>query len=545
MPLYEPTPTHYFDPTATTSTGTGTFANPYNSIAQVQAGFTGNMAGQVLGIKRGTVVRVPSSGFVINCYGASGNPAQILAYGDALTSPILTAANVRRDWVQESGLNSIVWSLSGISEIQGIVYARTRIEMKSSFALMREAGRGYGYYDGSSKLYFIPFDSSNPNQGQTEVTSGALSALRVNYTNVAASGFITVSNLSFGQSRSTSLIIDGPDSGTGSITSINALQVIGCSFYRCGIDGASLGANACTIYGKSDAVRISGMLFGGNVGNDIINNAVEYGATSSATVEFNNFTNVGGNSVAELWYSNSTSVVRYNKGTNTELTASRITSSYSQGGIWQTTGTDINLSTYDHAKNVNNSFYGNLIVNPRLQGIRIDGGTGHAAFGNTVLNGGNRGLNFFTLAEVTGTCSATINNNLVTMTAAGNRVGADIQQGTANNANAVSITSTITGDKNLYYTANSMNWRVNNTSQGFAVATYRTNANPFDANCLTSNPNLDSNYRPQTGSPAVNAGGTVSGWVQDLDGEAIRGTPTIGCYQQRFAMMTQQCTSDS
>lgn len=546
MARTEPTPTYFFDPTATSSTGAGTFANPYNSIAQVVAGFTGNMAGQVLGIKRGATIRVPSTGFVINCYGATGNHAQIRAYGDADLRPIITAAVVRRDWVNETSLDSRVWSISNISAIQSIFYAGTRIEMRSSFAAMQAAGRGFGHYDGTNKLFFIPPDNSNPNNGQTEVTGGAAAALRVTYSNVAASGFLTVAGLSIGYSRNCALTIDGPDSGVGSITSIGAIHVCDNTFAGCGTDGANLGCDAMVIYGVSDAVRIASVYVAGNSGSDVINNSIELGAVTAGTVENNTFTKVGGNSILELWYSCSGIACRYNKGTNENaaLLSSRLITSYAKAGIWHNIASDMASSVYDHTKNINCSYFGNLIVDAPVQGIRIDGGTGHSVFNNTIVNAGNRGLNFASLAPVTGTVSAAINNNVVTLDAGGNRIAADVMQGTALNAAGVSITSTLTGDKNLYHSTGAINWRVNNTSQGFLLATYKTNVNPFDVNALQSNPTLDSNYRPQTGSPTLNAGATVASWTMDLDGDAIRGAPSIGCYQTRYAAMTQTCASE-
>ena len=63
---YVPNPTIFYDPDATTSLCLGTYRQPYNTLAQVNQRCVGNMAGQTLGIKRGSVSRgsVTSGGLV-------------------------------------------------------------------------------------------------------------------------------------------------------------------------------------------------------------------------------------------------------------------------------------------------------------------------------------------------------------------------------------------------------------------------------------------------------------------------------------------------
>lgn len=528
----DPTPTKYFDPTASGSSGAGTFANPYRTIAQVVAGFTGAQAGNSLGIKRGTVLRTPSTGFIPLLYGsAQGGYAQIFAYGDAANQPYITGSAVYTTWVQDSGVDSRVWYLTSITQSHAIFYANTRIEMKSSYAAMQSAGAGYGYFDsGASRLYFIPIDGLSPNLGQTEVTVSDY-CMRVNYSNVSASGWIAVHDIAFGHSRNSALLLDGPDAGTGSVSSLGPIAITGCSWNGCGADGNATAAAACGVYGKSDSVRFSAFTFAGNVGDDVINNAVEYGATSKSLIEGNYFTRCGGNSIAELWYSNSSAVVRYNRGSNVD-SSTRVVNSYARSAIWQSIFDTILGTTSDHTKSINNSFYGNLALNSYTTGIRVDGGTGHAIFNNTLLDGANRGINFAAAAGAAGTASAAISNNLVVMTASGNRTGADVMQGTATNGAGFSITATLTGNNNNYYTVNDdMNWRVNNTSMGFNIATYKAAITPMDTACTKVNPFLDNNYHPRYGSAMLNGGTTVAAWVRDADGLPIEGTIGVGCFQ--------------
>jgi hypothetical protein len=534
MPLYEPTPTHYFDPTATTSTGAGTFANPYNSIAQVVAGFTGNMAGQVLGIKRGTVVRVPSSGFTLDFYGTSaGGHAQIRPYGDALNDPIITGAQIRRDWIQDT-VDSRIWYLTGVTAEQSVWQSNIRMENKSSYAAMQAAGRGSAFWNSSSnRMHIFPLDTSSPNGGQTEMTT-ATNALYCAYSNVAATGFMTISGLEFRGSRDAGLAVYVPGS-TGSITSIGPVHVIGNKFRYIGADSSAenLGASGVIVYSLSDAVRFSFVNVSNNVGHDILNNLIESGGWTTGLVSGNSASFIGAN-VHELWFSVSGTDSSYNTLVNGVNPATR-RKVYHASMFWQTGYTTAAGASPDSTKFNNNRFFGNFCNGVFEPGIDLSYGTNTSVFNNTIYNTSLSGAGAPALRIDNG--SAVINNNLLHLGATG---AANLFGNTG---------TTLTGDRNVYsrvlFGGADMYW--NGVFQSGMTA-WKAAATPQfqnDSAVVPGSLGIDSNYMPTTGSVLIGGGGTVSGWNYDLDGDAVRGTVSVGCYQQRFAMMTQRCTSES
>lgn len=523
----EPTPTIYFDPTATGSAGTGTLANPYYTVAQVVAAFTGSMPGTILGVKRGTTVRTEGA-MVLNVYGSSVALAEICAYGDAEALPIFNGANITSTWTQY-GSDPLIWYISSASS-QEVYYDGSRLQGYSSLANLQAASSGRFWDSGASRIYIKPPSGESPNLGQVEVTAGS-HALNIQYTNVAASGFIAVRDIHCKNARNSCLVIE-PPSSAGTISTVTSIQVNGCKFTGAGVDGvSSLGSDGVVVYGVSDSIRATGVRVASCEARELLNNSVEIAFATSPLVE-GNYANVcGGNVWAEFWASVSGGICRYNRGFNAS-NSGRLTTSYHAGAFWSTIWTAAGGSSPDHTKNVNLQVYGNLGVELQTQGIEIYGGTGHVVYNNTLINCSNRGINMFTNVATAGTCSAAVNNNIVVAKSGGNHIPIDIIQGTATNSGGVSITSTLTGDNNLYYRSNggAMNFRTNGSSTT-TFSTYKAAASPFDANALNSSPLLDQNYRPRYGSPAVNGGASVATWLQDGDGLPLLGSIGIGCYQ--------------
>ena len=386
------TPTLYFDPAAAeTSRNLGSYQNPYTSLAQVQARCSGLMAGQVLGVKRGSFVRGTLS---LACYGAQDAPFVIAPYGDALAMPTFSGGVVRTAWTAYSG-DARIWQLAGLTQPVDVfesgrrLFAVTGTNLAAKIAALQAfiaapvAGTpGVFALDGTT-LYAWFQDGSSPNLGQVE-TAEAANAILISYPDMAGTGFVTLAGMSGIMSRYSAVSVNPANvSGTHAPS---GLQVVACQAGRTGVQlDTSLSADAFQVYGIDDAHRLSGLYLGGNYAFDTLNNAYEVAAVSSGTLERNIGWNAGGNSIVEMWALCSAVTVQFNRGYNDPVASQRLSSTYHNGGVWRTNYATVTGSTTDDAKSGGNVVRFNYIQDPGNNGLDVLGGTGDAYYNNTVV----------------------------------------------------------------------------------------------------------------------------------------------------------------
>ncbi|PHV36355.1 hypothetical protein [Janthinobacterium sp. BJB304] len=381
-------PSLFFDPSATSSLGLGTLKHPYFTQAQLMLVINGNMSGQVLGLKRGTTLRVTGTmGLQLDVYGSPGKPFTICPYGDAEALPIITSGAVVLNWTLEDGAANI-WSYP-MGAIEHDCWQNEVRLWKKTFAgsaaasLTTEGSSAYV----NGILYVRPYAGEDPRLGQMEVSSSQ-HALMINYSNVPHTGYIHVCGVEARKARNVSISVAPPTTGVvDAIVSINDISLVGCRATQAGADGPMLASDGITMIGLSDAIRLKGGYVAGNRIDDVLNNAIEYSCTSGLIVEKNISSNCGGNSIVELWSSNDNSIIRYNYGYYS-TTRDRRQLTYASGGIWfannyQSAGSLANNDA-TNTRNFDNVAHHNMIVLPGLRGVRISGGTGLNVYQNTI-----------------------------------------------------------------------------------------------------------------------------------------------------------------
>lgn len=504
-------PTIFFDPSATESANLGTFNNPFTTQSQVQLACTGDMSGQVLGIKRGTTLRVTGTdGLVLDSYGSAAKPFIICPYGPTKEAlPIITAGIVQNNWVLHSGS---IYKITGVTQNTDVFQDEKRLWKKTS--LVAITGEGMAFYDSAaSTLYAWPYNSVDPNTVIME-TQGSDFALNIRYTNTSNTGNVHVVGMDCRKARNISLRASRP-SVFAAMTVVSGLWFIGCRAGQAGYDATGLtnAADAILMYGASDTVRATNSMIIGCEGYDCLNNAFEVANVNGLIVDGNYGHDAGGNTVLEAWSSCSNMTVRNNYGLRSSNTG-RIFTNYHNGGIWATTYNDVAGGTNrSHAAFQNNRYEFNIIAESQGQCIQIDGGNGNKIYHNTFYNSAstptNRMLNLFANCPIAGTVDADVSNNLVVCGNSDNRVMLDILQGTvvATDTAAVTVVSTVTGNNNRYlaWAAPTAQLRVR-TAVGIALngqsslAAYKVLVSPFDTAATvswTNTPGLISpTYRP-------------------------------------------------
>ncbi len=149
--------------------------------------------------------------------------------------------------------------------------------------------------------------------------------------------------------------------------------------------------------------------------------------------------------------------------------------------------------------------------------------------GNTIIRGNTSGVALSFGIEGSGTMTANHTNNIYI---SGGTVGSSIFESTA-------ASVTLNSDYNLYYGFPSTGWgqAANTTYAGMSFGTWQGLG--YDAHSLTSNPNLDGNYIPQSGSPAISAGVLLSSpYNIDAAGVSRANPPTIGWKEWASAPQT-------
>ena len=503
-------PTMFLDPSVIESKNLGTIDNPFTTQAQVQLACRGDMSGQVLGIKRGSTLRVTGvDGLVFDCYGTAAKPFIICPYGDAQALPIITAGAVRQDWVQHSGG---IYKITGVTQNTDVFQNEQRLWKKTSLAGI--TGEGMSFYDsGTSTLYAWAYGSVDPNTGIMEI-QGSDYAINVRYSNVPQTGNVHVVGMDCRKARNISLRIARP-TVFAAMTAVSGLWFIGCRAGQAGYDAAALtnASDALLLYGASDAVRATNSMIIGCEGFDSLNNSFEVANVDGLIVDGNYGHDAGGNTVLEAWSSCSNMMVRNNYGLRSNSTG-RIFTGYHAGGIWATVFNDVVGGTNrSHAAFQNNLYEFNVIAEAQGQGIEIYGGNGHKVYHNTIFNSPgtptNRMLNLFANCPIAGSVDADVSNNLLVGGNISSRILIDMLQGsvTATEVGAMNVMATITGDNNAYYawTTPTAQLRVR-TAAGVALngqsglAAYKALVTPFDANAVanwTTVPALvSSSYRP-------------------------------------------------
>lgn len=503
-------PTMYLDPSmAGKSQNLGTQSQPFTTQEQVQLACKGDMSGKVLGVKRGTTLRVSgSNGLTLDCYGKVGKPFIICPYGDDENLPVITAGVVRKDWVLHSGN---VYKLTGVTQNTDVFQDEKRLWKRTTLGAL---SAGAAYYDSAlSIMYVWAYGSVDPNSVTMEL-QGSDYAVNVSYSNVAATGEVHVVGMDCRKTRNISLRASRP-STFSAMTSVSGLWFIGCRAGQSGYDAVGLtnASDAILLYGASNTVRATDSMIIGCEGYDCLNNAFEAANVDGLIHDGNYGHDAGGNTVLEAWSSCSNMKVRNNYGLRSGNTG-RIFTNYHNGGIWATTYNDVAAgANQSHSAFQNNLYEFNIIAESQGQCIQIDGGNGNKVYHNTLYNSigtpTNRMLNLFTNCPTPGTADADVSNNLLMCGSISNRVMVDIVQGTvaATDVGAVALTATVTGNNNSYLTwsAPTAQLRVRNASGvtlngQSGLAAYKTAAAPFDsastANWTTPNALISSTYRP-------------------------------------------------
>ncbi len=474
-------PTLFFDPSASTSLGRGTIRNPYATIAQLQNAINGNMAGHVLGFKRGTTIRAAAGtiGLNLNVYGTAAKPFYMVPYGDADALPIITGGNIITSWtLVDAGLN--IWSYAMGATQNDVWQSNVRLIKKtwSVSAAATLTTEGTSTYN-SNTLYIRPFGGANPADGTFEVCVVDL-AMTINYTNVAATGNIIIAGLDVRKGRNSAFQITRPAT-YGTISSCGNISVVGCRASGGGVDtnASGLGRDALIIYGVTDAIRATDVYIAGNYFSDSMNNSVELAGVSGAIIEHNQSYQCHGHLIGELWSSYDACIMRYNIGTDGS-NYGRVCQQYSPGGVyfaknyWD--GATWDTADATNAKNTTSIAHHNLIVRPLIRGFLATGGTGHKFQHNTVIFDGDyhygagvgsaEGTGWVT-SGTAATGFVDISNNLFYWAdSASARYPSKISIGAAGALGVGANFSVPLGDKNIYFTAsltaNNANYYIEN-----------------------------------------------------------------------------------
>jgi hypothetical protein len=327
-------PTIFFDPQSSASvTGLGTYRSPYTTQAEVQAAVAGNMAGRVLGIKRGSRLNVTgTNGLTFNVHGTAAKPFTICPYGDAEALPILSGeVDITASLAQAAG-STQVWKIDLGATYRDIWQDGVRLRRlhptngsrnnntgttvsneATAVTALETKGAGWLVVAGTV-AYLRPHNDALT----TFVTCGTNetpvnSALKLQYADVAATGYINVAGLDCRYANAHAVGVNTPT--RVSITTCDAISIVGLKVSRVGPgSSAVLGRAAFSIYGPTGTTRLTNLYVAGCYTTDALNNSIEIGGTTGAIIERNLSYDCGGALIAELWSSNSGARVRYNYG---------------------------------------------------------------------------------------------------------------------------------------------------------------------------------------------------------------------------------------
>lgn len=410
------------------------------------AGLSGNEAGTVVKIKRGTVLRGQAA---ISAYGAVGNPLRFTCYGDSsLPLPIISGRRVVTEtWVADGS----DWYISIATSEQVFTSAMTDLR---AVATRGEMVAGTQYYDYANQLLYIRLaDGSDPNDATLEISNNDYS-LDI----TAAGDGVEVDNIEFHSGHAGNLYLHSPAGAPR-----NGWKVQYCNVYGGGVS-ANGGHNDAVLIAGTDALsRITGLHVRGNRIHGCYNNALELNYAESALIEHNRITHCGGG--IELWQDSTGHTIRYNRAAN--INGDLCLNSPKMGAlVWIAN----NAGTSD-----NNTIYGNIAVNCE-HGIKLWKGTGHIVLRNTLWGIRELGLSRATA----GTAITDFSENIIAMSAA-----IFTASSTPRFVDDAVADANIDGDRNIYVSLHANDyamdgrWRI---AAGSATVDFSTH----QANCATA-----------------------------------------------------------
>lgn len=374
-------PTIFFDPSSTATKSLGTFEFPYKTQSEIESIVRGNMAGEVLGFKRGTKIRVTGNvGLNFNVYGVATNPFLICPYGDAEELPIITSAKVVNWTLYDPDRN--IWSYFTGSKEQSIWRNEARIPKAKFRSNVRDSLFLPNRYIHDAGTLYLRLDSGeSANDGYTEITSSNYAFLLSFDQTVADTGNLIVCGLDVRNARYNAFLCTARSPGI--IANIHNIHIAGCQFSGAGLDSTveNIGYNGLVVYGVSDSIRVKELYIAGCYSEDNLNNAYELAGTSGALVEKNLSYNCAGHSVIELWKSNDNCTVRYNWGDFSGLNGTL--NNKAGGGIWLNNFDFKDKTDPTNTLNTNCRFVFNLITRCKWYGVNLSGGSGHVVQHNT------------------------------------------------------------------------------------------------------------------------------------------------------------------
>jgi hypothetical protein len=553
-----PTPTIYYDPSATSGNGSGSSAaNACYTVAQLQAVATGDLPGVVIGFKRGTTTNTEVSLTIGSS--KSDKPILIVPYGDdRLAAPLIDTGSALTGWTVYSGS---IYQISMATHARQVwqrmadgtekrIHWILDTTLANKVAKLNAAGGGYGFWD-SNTFYCIPYGNVDPNSGimiASVSTNPAMGSggggLVIQYSNVATTGNIIIYGLSVRHTHGAGINCS-IGSSNSNITSIGPVHVVGCDVQHCGrpIDvvnalGATImpnggGDDGIIIYGKNNTVRTI-VRVASNFLRDVGNNAVELSFVSGGYVEFNTSIDSGSHGLVENYASCSSVITRYNYATWLENqaypwyingTASWMGRITWQAGFDQTNyGSGSGQTNATASQSVGNQWIGNVAINcPSSGGVQagtavLDDGCPGIVFKNNIFTINAKSAQYTvpfiignkiadgTWAAAVGSPAA-LNNNII------------VNNQTANNKQLLYVSPNYnsgyvpTGDNNVYF-SNAADWfnyfklnAVNaNAISGPATLAAWVTASGMDAHSQFINPMLDANGQPYVFSPAIRCG---------------------------------------
>ncbi len=544
------TPSIFINPSNSTSLGLSTYNNPYNTLAQINGALQGNLAGKVIGWERGTTLRTlgsfTSSAIHMQMYGTQAKPVWIVPFGDAVALPVITGgyrlgidgysfAGAGPTYTFTVAKNVDVWENNG----SGTMVRCTKVSGAPTVA-------GQCQYSGTTLTYYPRYGSglSYMNSGAIEF-AGNLWPILYEAPNVATTGYVNFVGLDIRMGRGNGLFIASNQTSVSNITSMGACCIYGCSVGMIGRDASSysgdnLGSNASISFnGVQSSIRIGQSTdtfeVMGNYTYDAINNGIELTQVNYMVMQYNIAANVGGNSIIEMYADCSHNTIAYNIGNySPSWRTGRLDNTTSGGGVWcpgytSTTPYDAG-NTYDNAQtaNVGNIVHDNLVINPSINFMAFQGGSGHKVYNNTcfvdhdfiypsgTLTALPSGfytdpsvLSGFTTYAANGFCD--FSNNIIYWKAA---PLAKAQTGYVNpgfiSTPALGATKNIpTGNNNIYFMQNGLdtaNWiggQTNFTTYQTAVSTYN-----LDQNSMVAASYVAGNYGNEGGVLCANGDGS-------------------------------------
>ncbi|CDG83723.1 hypothetical protein [Janthinobacterium agaricidamnosum] len=543
------TPTHFFDPGAASSAGTGTLRNPFSSAAQVQAAIAGNVQNITLGMRRGSVLY---GGLQFYVRGGLNSPFRLVPYGNSEVLPQIVGGVIALGW---ESLARGVWALR-VTQNQDVYQNGFRLLKRSTsyasaavaIADIATAGPGsIGYCPSAGAVYIVPLDNENPNLGQMEITK-AERGLAFGPVNEGSSGNVQVIGIHarLGRDNALGATFSDTQRAVGALWSH-------CMFGQSGVDqpGGHHSSALLTIAGARPNARLINWAAVDSFFYDGLNNAVEQIHSNHGQVTGNSSWNIGGNSLYEAYASSSNTEIAYNVGRNDPSNNARLcVGSYSNGAFALFGQLEGETPDMNSTANVNNHCHHNLILNARFA-FSLGGGANTVIAHNTIINATTWGANLNQVVVrgnpaapgLTGV-SWQFNRNLVQgygyegfeyMSLQGG--GSPFVNPSSSDYNAYMGDGSWQGGSGarkyvLRDTAGSAaSWIGASGLDAHSAALANTDIRAEQAQQYNNWTVVDARYRPMKAHPARSmAAGPNLGYLRDIDGMPLGATPIAGCY---------------